>query len=236
VLTDLPRLAREDSTFAEELMMHRFVPTCAGAYARPQELFDPMVPDMRLLLDGSCFPAAFLADRPDCMASLRTLGLRTTMTRDAVRGSISGLIVLLADSSMDELISIDVFGCDLCFPHSASAFRQILVSARTIAQSLGSDDVTLGHAKQRSHHLLRMLDTQIERFIAADPAPAVPSDGSSALGHMHQHPMIAGVTSLFSCAFLAFLCPYCHQAPPLLRNRRFVATLQQVAMQRTGCP
>ena len=67
LLTDVPRLDRDAPGFSAALVDARFVPTAAGSLAAPSQLFDPTAPDLRLLLDDSAFPAAFVVERPDCM-------------------------------------------------------------------------------------------------------------------------------------------------------------------------
>lgn len=87
MLIRLNVLLGENPTFQSKLA-EQAVFLCGGTQprlCRANQLFDPAVTELVELLDPSCFPADGDLRRPDSVVALRSLGMRTTLSRAAVR-------------------------------------------------------------------------------------------------------------------------------------------------------
>ena len=94
VLRDLPALCAEDSFFAAAMSEVAFVATPSGEFRRPNQLYDPRVPDLASLLDPlTCFPASPF-DAPELVAPLVALGLRRSVTLAAVLDAARGVAAM----------------------------------------------------------------------------------------------------------------------------------------------
>ena len=82
MLEQLPLLCKEDTGFMQRLARARFLPTQAGGLARPSDLWDPSVAQLRELLQGGQLYPRFLVETlfsavcPLCGPPLAPLALR----------------------------------------------------------------------------------------------------------------------------------------------------------------
>jgi hypothetical protein len=84
MLLEFPSLSSRDPTFKESLMNAKFIPSAESQTLRsPFELYDPEVPQLLTLMDHDSFPEEFFMD-PNLLLSLRSLGLRSTLTWEVV--------------------------------------------------------------------------------------------------------------------------------------------------------
>ena len=84
MLEQLPVLCREDARFWDRLAHLAFLPTAAGALARPGALYDASATELQELLDGGEFYPAPAFQRADLSAVLVRLGLKTSLNRAGV--------------------------------------------------------------------------------------------------------------------------------------------------------
>ena len=78
VLNDFPSLVQANSRFLPALEQLNFVPNTLGKVARCQEMYDPEVEDLAILMGEEFFPQVDFA-RPDILPTLRRLGLRSSL-------------------------------------------------------------------------------------------------------------------------------------------------------------
>ena len=87
MLEELPGLCREDARFFDRLAHLAFLPTAACTLARPWELYDPSIPELEALVGpgggSELYPSAAFC-KPELIATLVRLGLRTALDRPAV--------------------------------------------------------------------------------------------------------------------------------------------------------
>ena len=84
MLLEFPSLSSRDPNFKVTLMNTKFIPSAESQTLRsPLELYDPEVPQLLTLMDHDSFPEEFFME-PDLLLSLRSLGLRSTLTWEVV--------------------------------------------------------------------------------------------------------------------------------------------------------
>ncbi|KAK3017644.1 hypothetical protein RJ639_003236 [Escallonia herrerae] len=84
ILQELPQLCVEDSSFKEGLRYLEFVSTSSGSLKCPAALYDPRNEELYALLeDSDCFPWGVFQES-DMLDMLQGLGLRTSVSTEAV--------------------------------------------------------------------------------------------------------------------------------------------------------
>lgn len=82
-LRDLPVVG---TTIRDKLQQAKFVPSLAGTYCAPVQLYDPSVTLLHSLLEDNRFPAAPF-DTPAALAALRELGLHVSLAASTLRST-----------------------------------------------------------------------------------------------------------------------------------------------------
>lgn len=176
MLTSLPYLTRADPAFTSHLATTAFVPSrSSGRLCRPSALYDATVPLLSSLLDADLFPAVAFTSVPaadagqsleggdsEVLQALRSLGLATTMTRNAV---------LQSARSVQSL-------CRLPPPPPASSNKS--KGAITTSSSSSSSSSLLSGFRGLATGMASSLMSAADAAIAAATAAAAQDSGAAA--------------------------------------------------------
>ncbi|OIT25617.1 hypothetical protein A4A49_32452 [Nicotiana attenuata] len=111
ILQDIRYLMEEDNSFKEAISKATFVLTRDGSWREPIRLYDPRIPELKMLLHGGAFFPSEKFSTPECLEILVNLGLRQSL-------SFTGLLDCATSVSLlhnsEELEAVK-YGSRLCF-------------------------------------------------------------------------------------------------------------------------
>ncbi len=242
LLKSLPELCDQSATFQASVSRVAFVPTDSGRLALPSQLFDPTVEELKALLDdATSFPAEGRLRYADCLRSLRALGLQSAMSRDAVRlvSRVSlavamerrcacGVVARVTDARVTGVRPTGVRFTGVRFTGARvtdfdDAVSQIVASAESIevaSQVRDMEPDELRSVRDRSRHLLRMLDDRLEAILSESVSAINATDFADQLQVLQWLPVLQGAWSLATAGWCHSLNSSVSMPSPRCRDWR----------------